>query len=134
MTSELGVVISVFASRRFFQIGRTLEPAPKTFSEPTFIPSVLKSGRAQRYVCVARWNSSSSRRVCAVSAVGRFSANGRLLKTSKRATCAEADPACMSTAARATEMGLCMGFVSLDVLHISGSIRDVRFFDLGITR
>ena len=48
MTSEFGVVTRVLASSRFFQIGKTLEPAPKTFSEPYFMPSVLINGNAQR--------------------------------------------------------------------------------------
>ena len=48
ITSEFGVVTSVSASRRFFHTDSTLYPAPKVFSEPTFIPSALISGRAQR--------------------------------------------------------------------------------------
>ena len=49
------MVTSVLASRRFFHTGKTLYPSPNVFSEPTCMPSVLMSGNAQRYVCVARW-------------------------------------------------------------------------------
>jgi len=48
MTSELGVVTSVLASRRFFHTGSTLYPPPNVLSEPTFMPSVLISGSAHR--------------------------------------------------------------------------------------
>jgi hypothetical protein len=46
---------------------------PNACSEPIFMPSVLMSGSAHRYVCVARWNNSSSLRSLLVSGVGQFS-------------------------------------------------------------
>jgi hypothetical protein len=39
---------------------------------------LLTSGNAHRYVCVARCNNSSSRKVAVVSPVGRFSLNGEV--------------------------------------------------------
>src|SRR6266436_4766533 len=47
MTSELGAVTRALASRRFFQMGSTLYPAPNTLSEPLFMPSVLINGNAR---------------------------------------------------------------------------------------
>jgi hypothetical protein len=54
------------------------------FSDPTFMPSVLMSGRAHRYVCAARSNSSSSLSDLVVSAVGRFSTIGLSARASWR--------------------------------------------------
>jgi hypothetical protein len=46
MTSEFGVVTRVRALSRSFQTGKTLQPDPKTFSEPSFIAYEINGGRA----------------------------------------------------------------------------------------
>ncbi len=55
---------------RSFQIGNTFEPVPNSASDPFFIAQRVIAGRDQRTTWQALWNSISSYRRSADSAVG----------------------------------------------------------------